>query len=61
MIKITESRKLITEGLIECYEEEFELFKPTCHKCGKPLELGDYLDGFFPYETEYNICKECKG
>ena len=60
MVKITESRKLITESLIECYQEEFKLLEPTCCKCDKHLGLGDYLDGFFPYEIEHNICKQCR-
>lgn len=61
MLHICHSRKLITENLLEVYKEEFEMFKPVCSKCEKELGVGDYVDGFFPYEYEYDICKDCRG
>lgn len=30
-----------------------------CNVCKNQLDIGDYLDSFFPYDNYYNHCKEC--
>ena len=54
------SRKEITEEFLKSYEEEIKTGGFNCSKCGAKLKVGDYVDGFYPYETEYNICKKCE-
>ena len=55
------SQKEITPKFLEIYKEDIELIGLVCIQCGKKLQVGDYADGFYPYEIEYNICKECNG
>lgn len=59
-LHISYSRNKITKQYLEMYKEDFEICKPACVKCGKPLGLGDYIDGYFPHFMEYNLCKECE-
>jgi len=54
------SRKKIDKRFFELFKEEIKLVGLYCSKCGKKLKNGDYVDGFYPYEIEYNICKECE-
>ena len=59
-LHISYCRKKIDENFLKTYKEEIALVGLTCLKCGKELKVGDYVDGFYPYEIEYNICKECE-
>jgi len=31
----------------------------ACADCGKDLQLGDYVDHYFPYYSTHNQCREC--
>ena len=53
------SKKEITREFIKLYKEEIKSVGMKCSTCGKDLKIGDFVDGFYPYEIEYNICKKC--
>jgi len=57
---ILHSRIEITLEWMELFSEQYEMaFDATCQKCGKALTAGDWRDGLFPYEVDFNICWEC--
>lgn len=31
----------------------------TCSECGNELGIGDYIDNYYPWFSEYNICDKC--
>ena len=56
------SPRKITNGYLKVLKEGDELEEkdlPNCKYCNKKLELGDYIDHFFPYHSEESYCKEC--
>lgn len=48
----------LTREQIDFWEKEYDM-QLTCSKCGKHLEPGDQKDHFWPYFSDYNLCKEC--
>jgi hypothetical protein len=57
---ISHTRKEITKSFLELYKDEWEMCEPICLECGEKLKIGDYIDGHFPYENEFNLCKKCE-
>lgn len=50
----------INDNLIEVYQPEIEVVGMNCAICEKELQVGDYVDGLYPYFTENNRCVRCK-
>lgn len=55
---ISQSKYEVTEEIIQRHKEEGDT--PSCRECGTPLSVGDEIDGYYPYFTENNLCKDCK-
>ena len=54
------SRKEVTLQMMEQISELYEMvWDATCEECGRALTSGDYVDGLYPYEIDFNICWEC--
>ena len=56
-IFVDSPKKIITPS--PYIQEVLEQHGAKCHECGSDLGVGDYLDNFFPYFDENNICKSC--
>lgn len=40
-------------------QEVIQEHEAKCNECGADLGVGDYLDNFFPWFTENNLCEKC--
>lgn len=58
---MSRSHYILDENFKKLYEEEISVgCPPTCKECGQQLDIGDQIDGHWPYFRDNNLCQKCK-
>jgi len=52
----------VIENFYECYGDDLDSWaeEARCANCQQSLEVGDFVDGKFPWEDTFNVCAKCK-